>query len=45
MQVTVSLEMVDNDLNKECLYAGGLSELVSLINAGKVRVRVQDYFL
>lgn len=41
MQVTVSLEMED----KECLYAGGLSELVSLINAGKVRVRVQDYFL
>ncbi|XP_023635997.1 AT-rich interactive domain-containing protein 1 isoform X2 [Capsella rubella] len=31
--VTVSLEMEDNDPNKECLYVEGLSEFVNWINA------------
>ncbi|CAH8269987.1 unnamed protein product [Arabidopsis lyrata] len=35
VQVTVSLEMEDNDSSKECLYANGLSEFVTWLNADK----------
>lgn len=40
VQVTVSLEMEDNDSSKECLYAKGLSEFVTWLNADKVRIFV-----
>ncbi|AED90699.1 ELM2 domain [Arabidopsis suecica] len=35
VQITVSLEMEDNDPNKEYLYAKGLSEFVTWLNADK----------
>jgi DNA gyrase/topoisomerase IV subunit B len=45
VQITVSLEMEDNDPNKEYLYAKGLSEFVTWLNADKVRVCLHNYFI